>query len=242
MMARFLQVSGINMGDSVLGSGIGNEHGHFEDTEILAFHQKLLEQTSGTEMWAGKPPTVNDADRELAAALLQRKSKECPWGWKEPRTALFLNLWNELAPNARFLFMVRSPAAVVDSLDRRFSRLFPDAKTQRSRWRRARDLASYFYYWLVFNKEILKFSRRYPEKSCVVFLDDISRRPEHELPSISQFLGIPLEPACFKSHFVEQSMHRGRNRFPAACMVERHIATSFHHFMRLRFSRRRART
>lgn len=41
------------------------------------------------------------------------------WGWKDPRTSLFLSFWHKLLPNARFLFVYRHPIEVLLSLLRR---------------------------------------------------------------------------------------------------------------------------
>ncbi|HXB12860.1 MAG TPA: hypothetical protein VNZ45_12810, partial [Bacteroidia bacterium] len=41
------------------------------------------------------------------------------WGWKEPRTCLFLNIYKELIPKAKYLILVRDYKAVVESLLRR---------------------------------------------------------------------------------------------------------------------------
>lgn len=42
-----------------------------------------------------------------------------PWGWKEPRTTLFVPAWLEIFPNARILHVARDPLAAAESVRER---------------------------------------------------------------------------------------------------------------------------
>ena len=53
--------------------------------------------------------------RALAANFPQEKS----WGWKEPRASLFLPFWRQALPNMSFLFCLRNPLEVAESLQKR---------------------------------------------------------------------------------------------------------------------------
>ena len=37
-----LSKSGLDIGSNLLGSGVGNEEGHFENLEFVDFHRKML--------------------------------------------------------------------------------------------------------------------------------------------------------------------------------------------------------
>lgn len=41
------------------------------------------------------------------------------WGWKDPRSCLFLELWNEIYPKAKYIFIYRNPLDVAKSLETR---------------------------------------------------------------------------------------------------------------------------
>lgn len=51
--------------------------------------------------------------------LRARKKRGAPWGWKEPRTTLFLPAWLEIFPEARVVHVIRDPHAAAASIQRR---------------------------------------------------------------------------------------------------------------------------
>jgi Sulfotransferase family len=51
--------------------------------------------------------------------LLMRLQKGAMWGWKEPRTTLFVSVWLQLFPGARVIHVIRHPIAVALSIRRR---------------------------------------------------------------------------------------------------------------------------
>ncbi len=150
LAARWLASCGIDMGGSTLGAGIGNEHGHFEDVEFLTFHTKILAahglSSNGMADWGGRSfdsaaYRAIEVEGELAEegrALLERKRRVNEhFGWKEPRTCLFLPFYREaLDPFALILF--RPFEEVVSSLLERERRVH--AETGHRGWRRV-------YYW-----------------------------------------------------------------------------------------------
>jgi hypothetical protein len=48
-----------------------------------------------------------------------RRKRGAPWGWKEPRTTLFLPAWVEIFPDARVVHITRDPRAAAASIQRR---------------------------------------------------------------------------------------------------------------------------
>lgn len=58
--------------------------------------------------------------RDVAGLWLRTKLfLGSPWGWKEPRTTLFAPAWLDIFPNARFLHVMRDPAAAAASIRER---------------------------------------------------------------------------------------------------------------------------
>jgi hypothetical protein len=51
--------------------------------------------------------------------LQMRLKRGAPWGWKEPRTTLFLPVWLDIFRDARVLHVTRDPAAAAASIQRR---------------------------------------------------------------------------------------------------------------------------
>ena len=85
------------------------------------------------------------------------------WGWKDPRTCLFLDFWREHLPEARFLFVYRPPLEVLMSLVRRGQ--FRDL-----------GLMDGLGAWRVYNTQVAAFCARYPERT---FLCSTHESVEH---------------------------------------------------------------
>lgn len=198
MMARFLNRLGVHMGDDLLEAGAGNKYGHFEDVAFLRFHEELLTEVGGESMWAERPPPVDDAVRRRADSLAKEASRDVPWGWKDPRTTLFLDLWLDVFPDALFLFMVRDPMSVVDSLCRRMDKLFPGRNA--SWWRRNVGEHRWFLkMYNVFNAEIITFLKRQPDaRFLVVPLEELIVRPEPILDRIGAFIEVSIIRSDFE--------------------------------------------
>jgi hypothetical protein len=122
-----LQSGGLDIGRRLLGAGTGNVKGHFEDLDFYEFHIGVLESQgihpSGFTLRA--EIAVREQHLSRARELVQaRRRGGRPWGWKDPRSTLFLDFWQRLLPEANFLFLYRPPWDVVDSLFRRGDQLF----------------------------------------------------------------------------------------------------------------------
>jgi hypothetical protein len=122
MVANYLQLCGINIAENLHPGDVGNPRGYYEDVDILRFHQDLLAYFK-----AGTFPTSDaqisrqvPAEFTLRAQEIVRRKADSPvWGWKDCRTSLFLPFWQALMPEINFLFLLRHPVSVVDSLLRR---------------------------------------------------------------------------------------------------------------------------
>ena len=157
--ASLFQTAGLHLGDQLLGPGTGNEISHFEDLGILDFHMRALRALGlGSEGFTTQPiGRLPDAFQKEARRLAYDRSRlEHPWGWKEPRTVLFLSLWRRVVPKAKYVFVFRRPWEVVDSLLRRGDDVF------------ASNPALAVHVWLNYNKRIVDFVQRHPQ-DCVVF-------------------------------------------------------------------------
>ncbi|MEX2395070.1 MAG: chromosome partitioning protein ParA, partial [Actinomycetota bacterium] len=125
LVANVLHHAGINMGDDLLPADVGNRHGYYEDALIHDVHVEMMRSAGVADAFTVTPDdlplTVEDALRERARGVIASRSAQDRWGWKEPRSALFCDFWNDLVGDLRFVFCLRDPTLVLDSLIRRAS-------------------------------------------------------------------------------------------------------------------------
>lgn len=127
--------------------------------------------------------TVPPRARGEAVDLINRHlDPSHPWGWDDPRATLFLDLWQELLPEARFLFVVRPAEEVVDSLFRHGDEPF----TFNPRF--AIDV------WVAYNRRIRDFVRCHANRCLVVEHADVTGDANGFVDKVSALLQVPLTP------------------------------------------------
>jgi hypothetical protein len=175
LITNWLNRCGLEIGERLLGSGTGNVDGHFEDIEFLRLHKDILDNNS-----LDVSGLVDAKKIELSAYQLGKletiiKIKQQlyeQWGWKDPRTCLFLDTYNKLLPEAKYLVIMRDYNAVINSLLKRDFAVIDKkylARNYFSRqvWvylRRKRRVAkfyaehaeTYLRVWINYNEEILR--------------------------------------------------------------------------------------
>ena len=186
LTASLLQSAGVDLGQRLMGLGLGgNPKGHFEDLDFVEFHESVLQsQGISTAGWTlEKSIQVQEQHLDQAQSIIyQRSSSKQIWGWKDPRTTLFLKFWVALISEAKFVFVYRSPWEVVDSLYRRGDGIFvtnPNLALQ---------------VWLNYNKAIIDFYDQFSEQCVLLSLDSITCNPKFLTEAIDKKLGISLAP------------------------------------------------
>ncbi len=175
LTARILHRAGLFLGDELLGAHPSNPYGHFEDLEILNLHEEILADNS-LDMFVEAPfiPVLGESHRQNMKSIANRRNAEhALWGFKDPRTSLFIMAWKHLLPEARVLVVYRHHAEATYSLARRHAtEIFSGRGTafDRQLWEKP-DLA--LKSWLAYNDALLAFARAYPEDTLVVSLDTL---------------------------------------------------------------------
>jgi hypothetical protein len=223
LFARFLHVSGVDMGERLHVDLRTNPYGHYEDEDFLTLQrQELARAFDGEDYRVAERFEPSERFLCEARALLERRSGATTrWGWKDPRTTLFLDHWLAQLPELRVVALLREPRGVLDSLARR----------TRSTWsprRKAHLLRVYAHH----NEELARVARRVPERLRVVPLEPLIARPEPFLADLSGFLDLQLDPASFRELFDPAVLDRSRragvlfNRAGLARAREAHRALS----------------
>jgi O-antigen biosynthesis protein len=163
LVSSLLQSAGVNIGEQLLGPNTCNPHGYFEDVAFLEFHERLLRERGQTYLFfdPGFTFVPTETDVKRAQQLISERSNRPLWGWKDPRTALFLSFWHQQLPEARFLFVYRHPLDVLLSLLRRGefdSRPLPIAGLEA---------------WQRYNASIKGICDQFPDRCLLVHIDGV---------------------------------------------------------------------
>jgi len=132
LIANFMHAIGADIGHDRVPADEWNAAGYWESRTIFEIHQKILEEMNCT--WQNPPLHLpvnwwhNSNIQQLKSGLLEFVRSECErtdkiWGFKDPRTAILLPLWqeifDELQLEPQYILAVRHPGSVAASLSRR---------------------------------------------------------------------------------------------------------------------------
>ncbi len=120
LIASLVQRAGVHLGAQLLEANAQNPRGFFEDVEFYEFHERALRER-GKHILVNRAFRFSPTPEEDARAneLIAARTQNELWGWKDPRTSLFLEFWRAKIPHAHFLFVYRHPFDVLLSLMRR---------------------------------------------------------------------------------------------------------------------------
>ncbi|WP_223269799.1 glycosyltransferase [Nostoc sp. 'Peltigera membranacea cyanobiont' 213] len=157
LSASLMESAGVNIGERLMGASPNNPKGHFENLDFVGFHERALRcQGISQEGWTiQKGIDIPQQLFDKAKLIIAENATLNSWGWKDPRTTLFLDFWKNLLPQAYFIFTYRAPWEVIDSLYRRGDEIFysnPKYALQ---------------IWMHYNKIILDFHHQFPDK-CIL--------------------------------------------------------------------------
>ena len=189
-VAGLLHSAGLFVGERLLAADPTNPLGHFEDLDFLDYHRRLLrDQGLSDDGFVSEPPHEPSLEfRRQADSLVEsRRALLRPWGWKDPRTVLFLPFWHEVIPDARYLFVFRPPWDVVDSLFRRGDKAF------------VRNPSLALTVWAAYNTRLRDFARAHPDRVLLRELSQVVRDPEAVCDAVRRHLNVTLDrpqPIC----------------------------------------------
>lgn len=197
LVTSVLQKAGLYIGQDINGPGRGNPRGHFEDLDFYRLHEDMLAAADKSCFSAGPefaPP--ERADFEERARMLIAEREAFPlWGWKDPRTCLFLGFWDRLLPEARYLFLYRHPVDVALSLWRRNTNL----ELRQDPWLAIRS-------WEVYNRRLLEFRRRHPQRTFLAQVPAVAADLGDLVRRLRVQLGLLLRDASAASLYAPEEL------------------------------------
>lgn len=173
--ASLLQSVGLNIGKRLLEPSPENVKGFFENIDFIEFHKMVLKsQRLKDEEWTlEKRINVEEQDVEKAKEIIAKNSQAPIWGWKDPRTTLFLDFWESLLPEANFLLIYRSPWEVIDSLYRRGDGIYFQKP----------ELAAIT--WIHYNQKLIEFYDKFPNRCLLVSVYSIVNNTQAFIDAIN---------------------------------------------------------
>jgi hypothetical protein len=129
LCANLMHLLGVDMADEI-DAVPSNQRGQWERKELVAFHDRIL-RLFGRDWYSLRhalqlPPEWWSRDEvravrdEMIVWLCDRRQAAGSFGFKDPRTALLMPLWDQICAmldlEPRFVFCVRDPVQVARSL------------------------------------------------------------------------------------------------------------------------------
>ena len=182
LIASLLQSGGIQIGDRLLGSNQSNSLGHYEDLDFLSFHQQILGEENRDGLKLELAVNIEGRHADGAKVLIEQRSEQPLWGWKDPRSVLFLDFWKEQMPTAKAILVYRHPIEVIISLIRR--------GTDFDLIRQPKDLLAL---WQHYNDRILQFKQSFPSDCVLCNLSGVTNDIDGFLDLIAQKTDIELD-------------------------------------------------
>jgi len=187
LISQWLFKCGLQLGERQLGPDNGNSDGHFEDIEFLKMHEEVLANNnlplSGLTDEHVDHFSIYEKEK-LKSIIKIKQQLYDQWGWKDPRTCLFLDVYQELLPDACYLIILRDYNSVVSSLLRREFKIMDNKYLARKylsrllwlkvrRQRRQQQLchskaAEFLKVWIAYNQDILNCIKKLDTDSFIV--------------------------------------------------------------------------
>jgi len=180
LLSSFLNINGVNMGEKLVGPAKGNEKGHFEDEYFVNLHDSILKDNH-QHIFTSKKHFIIHQNRKLQAQQMIQQNIHERWGWKDPRSSLFLDLW-ESCLNAKehvYIFLYRNPYDVIDSIFRRGAE---------------KRIKLYFHLpaisWINYNETILEFIAKTKIRYRLINIDAFNQNQNQGVRLLEDLLGM----------------------------------------------------
>lgn len=209
LATHWLHKCGLHVGNDLYGAGIGNVQGHYEDNDFINLHDHVLKiNNSHWRDSSSQNFQFDDYSRQKSRMLIELKSKlNEQWGWKDPRTCLFLDHWSTLLPDGKYLILYRPFAGVVDSFLRREFKVNNRAEYVLEFRKYASKLLNYnkkkednLRLWMHYNDKILEFIKGTDkERFLLLRSDQLLKESEQIFDFIKNNWGFELDFTPVKS-------------------------------------------
>jgi hypothetical protein len=218
LCAHLLHALGVDMADQPAASP-DNARGHWErprindlNDQVFGFFDRAWSGPSHIlampDHWLGDP-RVQAVKRALVALLAQGLAGGGLYGFKDPRTARLLPLWQHIFTEAgavpRIVFCIRDPAQVSRSVS--------------ARDKMAREHAE--YRWLLYNAEAI--ANLGDSEICLVPYEDWFTRPGATMGRIAAFIGVPAPTPDLAATIIDAGLRHDDRAAPLPGALARRL-------------------
>jgi len=230
VVTQWLNGCGLHVGEELVGAETGNEDGHFEDIDFLHAHQSILKGRRITDEGYTEaiPELSNDEKDTLNDIISYKNGFNQQWGWKDPRTCLFLDTYRQLIPTAFYFVVLRDYRSVVSSLIHRIYKRTEKKYSLRTglskfiwehfkKKRRMRMLLKkysqrYLKVWIAYNEAIARHLQQLTVGNYVVIdFTALSSIDETVFRHLTKEWGFSLNFIRFKNMFRKSRVHEPVN-------------------------------
>jgi hypothetical protein len=231
LITNWLEKCGLEVGERLEAATPSNLDGHFEDLEFKIMHEEVL---TSKNLPASGLVEVHDVDlsvyqtEKLKSIINVKNNLYDQWGWKDPRTCLFLDTYRQLLPGSKYLVILRDYQSVIDSLLRRDFLEIDKRRVSRhllskliwNVFRRRRQRQTYYkrnaeHYlkvWLAYNEEILRMVKNIPAGDYIVTNCGMLEKKDTEIFNfLTQNWHFKLTYFSFKNVFKKSLMNSVKN-------------------------------
>jgi hypothetical protein len=163
LVAETLHRSGIQMVGDV-AEGRYDDGNKMERAETRELNMELLRDDGGHSFRVIRPPaSISEVHRVRAQAMIETLAQAGPWGFKDPRTLLTFDFWEEMLEAPRLIGVFRDPVEVFGHYLKRAGR----------RWisRDPAYLPDALRAWCIYNRRLLEVKHRHPEMLLLDYAD-----------------------------------------------------------------------
>ena len=208
MVTRGLSALGVELGGNLaVKSAPDNVKGHWEDRDVFEFNKRLLAELAldwdvvdPGDSALMSAPSLAPMVEECQALIASKAAGHRAWAFKDPRTARLWPFWRRVLVGSErfelsFVWVIRRPAAVAQSLQRRNG--FDSLKSH--------------LLWL--NHNHLPFDDVAGHPHVVVDYDRMLSGPEGELKRVAEALLLEPDDAGAIGEFADEFLDRSLSHF-----------------------------
>lgn len=180
LCSHILSDAGVDMGRNLIGAHISNPDGHYEDAGIVKNHDSILGSLGTSWKYTGEVALEVSAQHQewFSKYVAQHDNDGHLWGFKDPRSALFLKQWAKaLGDRGSYVITFRHWSSCSQSLYNRDSRQLshhtPPVKPCGKNIEFFSDPRLAAAMWLEYNKRILHFIENNPGNCLLVSANDL---------------------------------------------------------------------